>query len=89
MADRAASGMLGPLHSWTPGGDMPRLLKRRPAPSASIEEELRMAVEDYLALSRSPLRLAEPGWYELAEAAAWERVSLVAGVGDMLWTEPS
>ncbi len=60
---------------------MPRLLKRHLAPSVSTEAELRMAVEDYLALSRSPLRLAEPGWYELAETAAWERVEVLSGIG--------
>jgi hypothetical protein len=63
---------------------MSRLLKRRPAPLASIATQLREAIDDYLALSRSPLRLAEPGWYELAETAAWERlasVSAVAGAG--------
>jgi hypothetical protein len=59
---------------------MPRLLKRHPAPSTSTESELRIAVEGYLALSRSPLRTAEPGWYELAETAAWERVWAVSRI---------
>ena len=60
---------------------MSRLLKRHPAPMASVEAELRMAVEDYLSLSRSPLRLAEPGWFELAETAAWERLRALSGIG--------
>jgi hypothetical protein len=59
---------------------MPRLLKRRSAPADSAAFELREAIDDYLALSRSPLRTAEPGWYELAETAAWDRLCAVGGV---------
>jgi hypothetical protein len=59
---------------------MPRLLKRRLAPIDSDAFELREAIDDYLALSRSPLRIAEPGWYELAETAAWERLCALGGI---------
>jgi hypothetical protein len=55
-----------------------RLFPRRSPPPAPYEQELRHAIDDYLETSRSPLRFAEPGWWELAEASAWERLRLVA-----------
>jgi hypothetical protein len=39
-----------------------------------------MAVEDDLCLSRSPLPLAEPAWFELAETM-WQRICALSGVG--------
>lgn len=44
------------------------------------EAELELAIEDYLAISRSPRRVCEPAWHVLAEAAAWERVRRAAGI---------
>lgn len=44
------------------------------------EVELEFTIEEYLAVSRSPLRLSEPAWHALAEAAAWEGVYGAAGI---------
>ncbi|MEZ0284826.1 MAG: hypothetical protein ACAH79_06280 [Thermoleophilia bacterium] len=36
--------------------------------------------QEYLAISRSPLRLSTPALQDLAEAEAWERVCRAAGI---------
>jgi hypothetical protein len=55
-------------------------LFRRRGSDADREAELRAAVDAYLEISRSELRHSEPGWFVLAEEAAWERLSAAAGL---------
>ncbi len=59
---------------------MHRRLERRSAPAQSPAFGLRDAIDDYLALSRSPLRTSDSGWYERAESAAWQRLCAAAGI---------
>jgi hypothetical protein len=59
---------------------MPLRSARPPAPRTRRDVELERTIEEYLAVSRSPLRLSEPAWHTLAEAAAWERVCRAAGI---------
>jgi hypothetical protein len=44
------------------------------------EKALRLAREEYLALSSSPLRLTEPAWFALAEELAWDRLRRAEGL---------
>jgi hypothetical protein len=44
------------------------------------DRALRMAREEYLALSSSPLRLTEPAWFALAEELAWDRLRRAEGL---------
>jgi hypothetical protein len=44
------------------------------------DRALRMACEEYLALSSSPLRLTEPAWFALAEELAWDRLRRAEGL---------
>lgn len=53
----------------------PRFGIRRPR-----EARLERVTEEYLAISRSPLRLSTPALHDLAEAKAWERVCRAAGI---------
>ena len=66
---------------------MPILFHRRTA-DAGPPAELRAAVADYLDISRSPLRAVEPGWFALAEDAAWDRLRVVAGIAPARAAEP-
>lgn len=54
------------------------ILFRQTGPTG--RRELEAAVAEYLELSRSALRRSEPGWFALAEEAAWERLRLAAGL---------
>lgn len=44
------------------------------------EARLERAAEEYVAVSRSPLRLSTPALHDLAEAKAWDRVCRAAGI---------
>lgn len=57
----------------------PMLWRQRIRPAAE-RVEVRRAVSDYLAVSRSPLRRTDPGWYEVAESAAWARLCAAVGL---------
>jgi hypothetical protein len=59
---------------------MPNIFRRRAADGRRRRAQLRAAVADDLEISRSPLRYAEPGWFVLAEDAAWERVRMLTGL---------
>jgi hypothetical protein len=59
---------------------MPIFHVRRPDRLGSREARLARATAEYLAVSRSALRLRSPALHDLAEAAAWERVCRAAGV---------
>lgn len=59
---------------------MSNIFRRRAADGRRRRAQLRAAVADYLDISRSSLRSAEPGWFALAEDAAWERVRTLAGL---------
>ncbi|HSJ72794.1 MAG TPA: hypothetical protein VK904_00635 [Miltoncostaeaceae bacterium] len=59
---------------------MPIFHARRSAIGHSREARLVRATAEYLAVSRSPLRLSSPALHDLAEAKAWERVCQAAGI---------
>ena len=44
------------------------------------EKALRLARDEYLALSSSPLRLTEPAWFALAEELARDRLRRAEGL---------
>lgn len=59
---------------------MPLFSRSPDRPSPRDEERAGTAIADYLAVSRSPLRLTEPEWFDLAERRAWERLRAAVGV---------
>lgn len=52
--------------------------RRSPAPHFPPQRAMGLAVEEYLAISRSPLRRTEPDWWALAESAAWDGLNEMA-----------
>ena len=53
---------------------------RRPGFLTSREARLARATAEYLAISRSALRLSSPALHDLAETQAWERICRAAGI---------
>ena len=63
-----------------PGGATIRRFHHSFAIRTSREARLEGVTQEYLAISRSPLRLSTPALHDLAEAEAWERVCRAAGI---------
>jgi hypothetical protein len=53
---------------------------RRPGFLTTREARLARVTAEYLAISRSTLRLSSPALHDVAEAEAWERVCRAAGI---------
>ena len=63
-----------------PGGATIRRFHHSFAIRTSREARLEGVTQEYLAISRSPLRLSTPALHDLAGAEAWERVCRAAGI---------
>lgn len=63
-----------------PGDATIRRFRHSFAIRTSREARLERVAEEYLAISRSPLRLSSPALHDLAETKAWERVCRAAEI---------
>lgn len=54
------------------------ILSRSTPGDSARRSELEAAMAEYLELSRSPLRATDPEWFQVAEEAAWDRLSAAA-----------
>ncbi len=59
---------------------MPFFFRSWDTQPSSCDEDVESAIAEYIAVSRSPLRLTEPDWFTLAERAEWERLSAAVGL---------